>query len=64
MAEKARNPVFAPAFDLLDEAIAKFREFNDHPSFRCRELSLAITEMETGRLWAKEALGKYDGEEE
>jgi len=49
---------FASAFASLDVAIKKFKELNERPEYRCRELSLAITEIQTGELWANTAFGE------
>lgn len=50
---------YQEAFDLLDKAIAKFEQMNQQPEYRRRSLSIAITELETGRLWANVSFGEF-----
>lgn len=43
----------------LDTALVTARKLNDMKAqTRSRELSVAITNLETGRLWVKEAIDK------
>ena len=53
------NADYIEAFDLLDRAIQKFKQMNEQETYRRRPLSLAITELETGQLWANVSFGEY-----
>jgi hypothetical protein len=50
---------YTEAFALLDQAIEKLEQMNQQPEYRRRSLSVAITELETGRLWANKSLVDY-----
>lgn len=46
---------------MIDDAILEARRWNaEGQATRSRELSVTITELETARLWAREAQAKAD----
>ena len=49
------SPAFEDRFFEISEALKKLRDLNSRPETRSRELSLAITEIETGLLWLSRA---------
>ena len=50
---------YTKAFALLDQAIEKLEQMKQDPKYRRRSLSIAIHELETGRLWANKSFADY-----
>lgn len=47
----------------LGNALSKLEVLRDDERYRCRSLSVAITEIETGEMWLNRALSDYDERE-
>jgi hypothetical protein len=55
--------VFMSQYNEISEAIAELQALNANASTRSRELSLAITELQTGLLWLTTAPGNVNDTE-
>ena len=59
----AISHVFAEQYNVIAGAIAELQTLSAQPDTRSRELSLAITELQTGLLWLTQAPGNVNDTE-
>ena len=44
----------------LGNVLSKLEVLKDDERYRCRSLSVAVTELETGEMWLNRSLSDYD----